>query len=104
VNYLILRKAAGALFLVSALFLIMGWVAAFLDSSATIGADFIILNGLCVILMVAAGILTLMLNYRIPILGILGIYILLSVDSKEAYSLNSFIKECAIEIPFIPIA
>lgn len=29
---------------------------------------------------------------------------LLSVDTKEAYSLNSYIKECAIETPFIPIA
>lgn len=78
-DYLNLRKASGALFLVSALFIIMATVIALLDTSLTLGADSISLNVLCVILMIAAGILAFMLKYKIPILVILGAYIFLNI-------------------------
>jgi hypothetical protein len=85
-NAIVLRKVSGSLFLASAIFLIFGSVLGLSEVEAVINADFVILNLLCVILMVSAGVLAFVSRFEIPLLSVLGGYFILNLTYSFYYA------------------
>ena len=78
-NSLVLKKVSGVLFLVGAIFIIIGSIVAFSEDETLVNADFVILNLLCVILLISAGVLTFLLRFEIPLFYVMGTYVGLNV-------------------------
>jgi RDD family len=74
-NSLVLKKVSGVLFLVGAIFIIIGSVVALSEDETVVNADFVILNLLCVILLISAGVLTFLLRFEIPLFYVIGTYV-----------------------------
>jgi|GEM_PF-272857 len=85
-NSLVLKKVSGVLFLVGAIFIIIGSVVALSEDETVVNADFVILNLLCVILLISAGVLTFLLRFEIPLFYVIGTYVGLNVIYSFYYA------------------
>lgn len=85
-NSLVLKKVSGILFLVGAIFIMIGSVVALSEDETLINADIVVLNLLCVILLISAGILAFLLRFEIPLFYVIGTYVGLNVIYSFYYA------------------
>jgi hypothetical protein len=84
---LVLRKIAGIVFLSSSLFLILGLVTSF-DELTEYNAELIIFNFTLLILLLSAGVISLISRVKAPLFTVLSIYLIISL----LYTTYSVIK------------
>ncbi|MSO25304.1 MAG: hypothetical protein EXQ73_00005, partial [Candidatus Nanopelagicaceae bacterium] len=84
----IFKKISGILFLVSAFFVVISMVLAFNEYGASVLDDTLIFNTLCVILLVAAGVLSLLLRFEVPLFAVVGSYFVLNIIASIFYAFH----------------
>jgi len=85
-NSLALKKVSGVLFLAGAIFLMIGLFVAVIEDYTLINADFVILNLLCIILIISAGVLAFLSRSEIPLFFVIGTYVGLNVIYSFYYA------------------